>query len=121
MSTAGKSKGEATCSSRPGCSTSAPPSHRGVTSPHAAFAAALSGTRGTTVSDRDKSTTGEAIYGWASHLIEPCRDPRDNKFLTLAVVASADLIVDSDDVDLLSLSPLGDFDRGAHLNLLGVQ
>ena len=66
--------------------------------------AALSGTRGTTVSDRHISATSEAIYGWASHLIEPFRDPRDNKFLALAVVASADLIVDSDD-DLLSLSP----------------
>ncbi|MEY4212526.1 MAG: hypothetical protein RL458_751 [Pseudomonadota bacterium] len=39
-----------------------------------------------------------------SRLIEPCRDPRDNKLLALAIVASADLIVSSDD-DLLSMSP----------------
>ena len=39
-----------------------------------------------------------------SRLIEPCRDPRDNKFLALSIVAPADLIVSSDD-DLLSMSP----------------
>lgn len=37
-------------------------------------------------------------------LQEPCRDPRDNKFLALALVCAADAIVSSDD-DLLSLSP----------------
>jgi len=37
-------------------------------------------------------------------LQEPCRDPRDNKFLALALVCSADAIVSSDE-DLLSLNP----------------
>lgn len=36
----------------------------------------------------------------------PCRDPRDNKFLALARVSNADVIVSSDD-DLLSLNPYG--------------
>ncbi|BBE51205.1 hypothetical protein OYT1_ch1660 [Ferriphaselus amnicola] len=36
----------------------------------------------------------------------PCRDPRDNKFLALAIVSNADVIVSSDD-DLLSLNPYG--------------
>jgi len=34
----------------------------------------------------------------------PCRDPRDNKFLALALACSADLLVSSDD-DLLSMGP----------------
>ena len=34
----------------------------------------------------------------------PCRDPKDNKFLALALAAEADAIVSSDD-DLLVLSP----------------
>ena len=37
-------------------------------------------------------------------LQEPCRDPRDNKFLALALVCAADAIVSSDE-DLLSLNP----------------
>lgn len=37
----------------------------------------------------------------------PCRDPRDNKFLALAVVSNADVLVSSDD-DLLTLNPYGD-------------
>jgi len=37
----------------------------------------------------------------------PCRDPRDNKFLALALACSADVIVSSDD-DLLTLNPYGD-------------
>lgn len=36
----------------------------------------------------------------------PCRDPRDNKFLALAVVSNADVLVSSDD-DLLTLNPYG--------------
>ncbi|MFA6062391.1 MAG: putative toxin-antitoxin system toxin component, PIN family [Gallionella sp.] len=36
----------------------------------------------------------------------PCRDPRDNKFLALAVVSGADVLVSSDD-DLLTLNPYG--------------
>lgn len=36
----------------------------------------------------------------------PCRDPRDNKFLALALVCSADVLVSSDD-DLLTLNPYG--------------
>lgn len=37
-------------------------------------------------------------------LQEPCRDPRDNKFLALALACSADFVVSSDE-DLLTLSP----------------
>jgi putative PIN family toxin of toxin-antitoxin system len=37
-------------------------------------------------------------------LQEPCRDPRDNKFLALALACSADWLVSSDQ-DLLSLNP----------------
>lgn len=37
----------------------------------------------------------------------PCRDPRDNKFLALALNCSADVLVSSDD-DLLTLNPYGD-------------
>ncbi len=40
----------------------------------------------------------------ATTLTPPCRDPRDNKFLALALVASAAAIVSSDD-DLLILHP----------------
>ena len=36
----------------------------------------------------------------------PCRDPRDNKFLALAVVSNADVLVSSDN-DLLTLNPYG--------------
>ena len=36
--------------------------------------------------------------------VTDCRDPKDNKFLELALVAGADLIVSSD-ADLLVLSP----------------
>lgn len=39
-----------------------------------------------------------------SALLEPCRDPRDNKFLALALACSADLVVSSDE-DLLTLNP----------------
>ncbi len=39
-----------------------------------------------------------------SRLTRSCRDPRDNKFLALAIVASADVIVSSDD-DLLTMTP----------------
>jgi putative PIN family toxin of toxin-antitoxin system len=39
-----------------------------------------------------------------SALLEPCRDPRDNKFLALALTCSADLVVSSDE-DLLTLNP----------------
>lgn len=45
------------------------------------------------VSDSDETT-----------LQEPCRDPRDNKFLALALACSADVVVSSDD-DLLALNP----------------
>jgi predicted nucleic acid-binding protein len=34
----------------------------------------------------------------------PCRDPRDNKFLALALIADADAIISSDN-DLLTLHP----------------
>lgn len=34
----------------------------------------------------------------------PCRDPKDNKFLALALIAQADVIVSSDE-DLLALNP----------------
>lgn len=34
----------------------------------------------------------------------PCRDPRDNKFLALALACSADVVVSSDE-DLLTLNP----------------
>jgi len=37
-------------------------------------------------------------------LPQPCRDPRDNKFLALAVYCAADALVSSDD-DLLVLHP----------------
>lgn len=37
-------------------------------------------------------------------LPEPCRDPRDNKFLALALTCSADFVVSSDE-DLLTLNP----------------
>lgn len=37
-------------------------------------------------------------------LPRPCRDPRDNKFLALALYSSTDILVSSDD-DLLVLSP----------------
>ena len=37
-------------------------------------------------------------------LIPPCRDPRDNKFLALALHCSARVLVSSDD-DLLTLNP----------------
>lgn len=37
-------------------------------------------------------------------LAEPCRDPRDNKFLALALACSADFLISSDD-DLLALNP----------------
>ncbi|AVR88455.1 hypothetical protein Tharo_1531 [Thauera aromatica K172] len=37
-------------------------------------------------------------------LQEPCRDPRDNKFLALALACSADVVVSSDE-DLLTLNP----------------
>lgn len=36
----------------------------------------------------------------------PCRDPRDNKFLALALVCRADVLVSSD-ADLLTLNPYG--------------
>lgn len=36
----------------------------------------------------------------------PCRDPRDNKFLALAIACSADVLVSSDE-DLLTLNPYG--------------
>jgi putative PIN family toxin of toxin-antitoxin system len=39
-----------------------------------------------------------------SDLIPSCRDPRDDKFLALALVAKAGLIISSDD-DLLALHP----------------
>jgi putative PIN family toxin of toxin-antitoxin system len=35
---------------------------------------------------------------------EPCRDPRDNKFLALALACSADAIISGDE-DLLGLNP----------------
>lgn len=37
-------------------------------------------------------------------LPQPCRDPRDNKFLALALCRSADALVTGDD-DLLTLNP----------------
>lgn len=37
-------------------------------------------------------------------LQEPCRDPRDNKFLALALACSADVVISSDE-DLLTLNP----------------
>ena len=38
-----------------------------------------------------------------------CRDPKDDKFLDLAVAANADMIISRDD-DLLTLSPFRDFE-----------
>jgi len=38
----------------------------------------------------------------------PCRDPRDNKFLALALIADADAIISSDN-DLLTCIPGGAF------------
>lgn len=37
-------------------------------------------------------------------LQEPCRDPRDNKFLALTLACTADVVVSSDE-DLLTLNP----------------
>lgn len=45
-----------------------------------------------------------------SALPQSCRDPRDNKFLALALYCSVDVLVSSDD-DLLTLNPY----RGIHI------
>lgn len=45
---------------------------------------------------------GEAVH--SENCITACRDPKDNKFLDVAVFGKADVIV-SDDEDLLVLNP----------------
>lgn len=65
----------------------------------------------------DRETRGDFLILYRSHvrlfpvseaeemaLPQPCRDPRDNKFLALALYCSADALVSSDD-DLLTLNP----------------
>jgi len=46
----------------------------------------------------------EAVFVEISEVITECRDPRDNKFLELAVSGNAECII-SGDGDLLSLNP----------------
>lgn len=65
----------------------------------------------------DRETRGDFLILYRSHvrlfpvseaeemaLPQPCRDPRDSKFLALALYCSADALVSSDD-DLLTLNP----------------
>ncbi|MBZ0091724.1 MAG: putative toxin-antitoxin system toxin component, PIN family [Sulfuricellaceae bacterium] len=65
----------------------------------------------------DRETRGDFLVLYRRHarlfpvseadetaLPQPCRDPRDNKFLALALSCSADVLVSSDD-DLLTLNP----------------
>lgn len=65
----------------------------------------------------DRAARGDFLILYRSHarlfpvseaeemaLPQPCRDPRDNKFLALALYCSADALVSSDD-DLLTLNP----------------
>ncbi|BAN35253.1 hypothetical protein SCD_n01430 [Sulfuricella denitrificans skB26] len=65
----------------------------------------------------DHETRGDFLALYRSHarlfpvseadetaLPQPCRDPRDNKFLALVLYCSADVLVSSDD-DLLTLNP----------------
>lgn len=65
--------------------------------------------------DRDTRTAFLDLYRRHVHLFpvsaadenalpEPCRDPRDNKFLALALVCAADFMISSDE-DLLVLNP----------------
>jgi len=55
---------------------------------------------------RDKATLYQVLEDDEAALDIPCRDPRDNKFLALALACSADVLVSSDD-DLLTLNPYG--------------
>jgi hypothetical protein len=45
-----------------------------------------------------------AVWVTPTQTVEDCRDPKDNKYLELALAAGADVIVSSDD-DLLALNP----------------
>jgi putative PIN family toxin of toxin-antitoxin system len=46
----------------------------------------------------------DAIFIEPTEIITDCRDPKDNKFLELAVAANADYII-TGDLDLLILNP----------------
>ncbi|MFY9259485.1 MAG: putative toxin-antitoxin system toxin component, PIN family [Gallionella sp.] len=60
--------------------------------------------------DRDERIKALSFYlslveiGNANVVVNDCRDPKDNKFLSLAISLSADMIISSDD-DLLVLHP----------------
>ena len=61
------------------------------------------------LSDEDRTIvialiTDVAVWVEPIHRITDCRDEKDNKYLELAVAASAEIIVSSDD-DLLALHP----------------
>jgi uncharacterized protein len=53
---------------------------------------------------------GEAVWFEPSERVTDCRDPKDDKYLELALAAGAEIIVSSDD-DLLVLHPW----RGVHI------
>jgi len=55
---------------------------------------------------RDKVRMFEISENAEASLEISCRDPRDNKFLVLALTSRADVLVSSDD-DLLTLNPYG--------------
>lgn len=55
---------------------------------------------------RDRIRMFDVSLNAEAALDPPCRDPRDNKFLALAVVCNANVLVSSDD-DLLTLNPYG--------------
>jgi putative PIN family toxin of toxin-antitoxin system len=54
--------------------------------------------------DTLERTAFEAKWFTPTELIRDCRDPKDNKFLELAVAAKADFLITGDD-DLLILDP----------------
>lgn len=47
----------------------------------------------------------KAVFCEVSELISDCRDPKDDKFLALAIAAKADFLVTGDGRDLLSMHP----------------
>lgn len=53
----------------------------------------------------------KAIECEVSGVVTDCRDPKDNKFLALALAAQADFIVTGDARDLLNMNPY----RGVHI------